>query len=118
MHVTCIVAGHKDEVGGGRREVDDRALRKCYAIGTTSKEQAEEDGQLTLWEPSRRGVIKWESVLELKDLVAGKIQARTQEDQITLFHNSAGQGIADLAIHSLLYELAKKNGIGTELDMN
>lgn len=115
-HVTSIVGGYRDDVRGGKREIDDVTLRKSEVIGITSKKQAEEDCQLTVWEPSQRDVIKWKDVIELKDLIARKAQGRTSGKQITLFHNNANQGITDLAITARLYELAKENGIGRDID--
>jgi ornithine cyclodeaminase/alanine dehydrogenase-like protein (mu-crystallin family) len=44
----------------------------------------------------------------------GAFPGRTRRDQITLFKNNAGQGVADVAIASKVYALARKNGIGTE----
>jgi len=42
------------------------------------------------------------------------ISGRTRADQITLFKNNAGQGVADVAVASKIYSLARSNGIGME----
>ena len=119
-HVTTIV-GENKELGQtqwfGRREVDDTVLRRCREVVVCSIEQARQDRQALTWEAVERGVITWDKVRELGEIVAGKAKGREDRSDITLFHNNAGQGIADLAIHACYYELAARNGIGKELDL-
>jgi len=38
-----------------------------------------------VWEAAQKGIVRWEDIGELQDLVAGKLPGRTSPDQITLF---------------------------------
>ena len=49
------------------------------------------------------GLLSWEKVGELGQLLNGAIAGRTGAEQITLFKNNAGQGVADVAIASKIY---------------
>ena len=60
------------------------------------------------------GFLSWEKVDELGELLNGGIPGRTRAEQITLFKNSAGQGVADVAVATMIYALARRNGIGME----
>ena len=55
--------------------------------------------------------------MDLGEIVVGKAKGREADKEITLFHNNAGQGIADLAIHACYYEIAIQKGIGKQLDL-
>ena len=57
-----------------------------------------------------KGLLRWEQVGNLSDLLTGRIPGRTGEDQITLFKNNAGQGVADIAIASRIFALATREG--------
>jgi alanine dehydrogenase len=52
---------------------------------------------------------------ELQELVAGKIQGRKSEQDITIFSNNLGLGIQFAAVGKYVVELAKKQGKGHEL---
>lgn len=88
-----------------------------FLRAVNSIEQAVQDEQGTLWERVQRGLISWEQVHELVALVAGKVPARTRDDQICFFHNNAGQGAADLAVAIEHYEVAKKLGVAQDLQI-
>jgi ornithine cyclodeaminase/alanine dehydrogenase-like protein (mu-crystallin family) len=47
-------------------------------------------------------------------LLNGKIAGRTSPKQITLFKNNAGQGIADVAVATTVFKLAREKGLGIE----
>jgi ornithine cyclodeaminase/alanine dehydrogenase-like protein (mu-crystallin family) len=119
-HVTTIV-GENKELGQaqwfGRREVDDTVLRRCREVVVCSVEQSRQDRQALTWEAVQRGIISWDKVREVGEIVAGKAKGREDRKDITLFHNNAGQGISDLAIHAAYYEIAVRSGIGNELDL-
>jgi ornithine cyclodeaminase/alanine dehydrogenase-like protein (mu-crystallin family) len=45
------------------------------------------------------------------------VPGRTSPTQRTLFKNNAGQGIADVAIGTLVYQKARERGLGIELPL-
>ena len=97
-----------------RRELDDTTIMRSDVIVVNSKEQAIVDEQGDLFDPVQAGLLSWEKVGELGQLLNGGIAGRTGAKQITLFKNNAGQGVADVAIASKLYSLARGNGVGIE----
>jgi alanine dehydrogenase len=83
-------------------------------IVVNSREQAIQDEQADLFDPVQAGFLSWEQVGELGQLLNNVIPGRTSANQITLFKNNAGQGVADVAVASKIYALARRNGIGME----
>ena len=118
-HVTSIMGGNVGLVRAGvaattRRELDDITIKRTDVIIANSREQAIQDEQGDLFDPVQAGFLSWEQVGELGQLLNGAIPGRTSAEQITLFKNNAGQGIADVAVASLVYSLARKMRIGME----
>jgi alanine dehydrogenase len=107
---------HVNAIGSNslmRREIDDTTVRRSTLIVVDSKEQARvECGDLL--HPLERGLIHWEQIRELGDIVAGFIPGRRQASDITLFE-SHGLAIWDLAAGLVVYEAAKAKGVGREL---
>ena len=82
----------------------------------TSKAQAEWDQQGELYhDVKRRGLGKWEDIVDLADVVAGNKRARAADDQITLFKQNTGLGIWYAALGGCAFEAARERGIGTSL---
>jgi alanine dehydrogenase len=106
---------HVNAIGSNaliRREIDDTTARRSTLIVVDSKEQARlECGDLL--GPLERGLIHWEQVRELGDVVAGLIPGRRQASDIILFE-SHGLAIWDLAAGLAVYDAAKAKGIGQE----
>ena len=118
-HVTSIMGGNVGLVRAGvaatpRRELDDTTIKRSDVIIVNSREQAIQDEQADLFDPVQAGFLSWEKVGELGQLLNSAIPGRTSAEQITLFKNNAGQGIADIAVASKVYSLARRNGIGME----
>lgn len=119
MHVTSIMGGNIGLVKAGiaqtkRRELDDLTIQRSDVIVVNSLQQAIQDEQGDLFDPVQAGLLTWDRVGELGDLLNEKFLGRSGDAQITLFKNNAGQGVADVAIASKIYSLARANGIGTE----
>lgn len=98
-----------------RRELDDEAVRRADLVFVDSKDQARiESGDLL--GPIERGLISWEAVYELGQVVAGLHPGRQSADQITLFE-SHGLAIWDVAAAGAVYGRAREKGIGREIDL-
>jgi len=65
--------------------------------------------------PIQNGVITWEKVIEISDVLSGKVKGRTDDKQIIVYKNQGGQGIIDIALAKKCYELAKAQHKGSEL---
>ena len=85
-----------------RREIDGEAVRKASVVAVDSLEQARmEAGDLT--QAADEGILDWDGVRELHDILAGKAPARESEQQVTLFE-SQGLAVEDVAMAEYLYQ--------------
>lgn len=122
QHVTSIVGSNVGLVEGGftarkRREIDDTTLTRMDVIVAASREQAIQDQQGDLWDPIQNDVISLEQIHELGEVLTGRAPGRTRPNQLTLFKNNAGQGVADVAIAARVYQRARERGLGVELPL-
>ena len=108
MHVNAIGANHAH-----KRELDDKTVEAANVIVVDSIEQSrQEAGDLILAFRGDEG--RWAAVKKLSDVVAGKVQGRSTQREITLFKSN---GIAswDLAVAAKVYAVARQKGLGREL---
>ncbi len=122
VHVTTIVGSNVGLVQGGfakakRREIDDTTLKRSDVLSIASIQQAIQDEQGDFFDPVQNGIIRWEQVIEIREILAGKKEGRTRAEQITLFKNNAGQGVADVALGALVLKKAVEKGLGQRLDI-
>ena len=93
-----------------RCEIDTKTVKRSSLITVDSKDTAKiECGDLLV--PIERGMIHWDQVRELSDVVAGHIQGRQSENDITLFE-SQGLAIEDVAVAARVYQHALAEGVG------
>lgn len=123
VHLCSIVSSNIGLLHGGfvrqkRREVDDTTLRQAEIIVCNSKDQERLDEPGVLWDPIQQGVITWEKVWDLGELLSGKVPGRTDDQQISFFKNNAFWGVGDQVIGALLYRRALERGIGTRLPID
>jgi alanine dehydrogenase len=122
QHVTTIVGSNVGLVKGGftaakRREIDDATLARSQVHAIVSVQQALQDEQADIYDPVNRGIIKWEQLIEIGEILAGKKEGRTRPDQITFFKNNAGQGVADVALGAKVLENIKRKNTGQRLNL-
>jgi alanine dehydrogenase len=98
-----------------RREIDDETIRRADLYVVHSKEVARLDQSPDVWEVAQNGIKSWESIQEVQDLVAGKIQGRTAKDQITVFNNNTGAGTQFAAVGAAVLKRARSLGLGREV---
>lgn len=97
-------------------EVDDETIERSDIIGCNTIEQAIRDEQGVLWDRVQRGLIEWDDVAELGDLLTQQ-SVRENDEQIAFFHNNGGQGIADLAIAIEHHEKALEDDLGSQIEL-
>ena len=96
-----------------RAELDVEAVRRAGLIVTDSVEQARvECGDLVA--ALEQGVIRWDDVRELGEVIAGRRPGRTGPEQITLFE-SQGVAMEDIAVAVRLVARARERRVGTEI---
>jgi ornithine cyclodeaminase/alanine dehydrogenase-like protein (mu-crystallin family) len=111
---------HLDAMGGGdrnnpMRELDDESFRRTDVLAVNAKLTIEYDQPEDVMGAVRRGDVRWEDILELGQLVAGKAVGRTRDDQVTLHRHFSGLGLWYAAAGHALYEAAKHHGAGQQI---
>jgi ornithine cyclodeaminase/alanine dehydrogenase-like protein (mu-crystallin family) len=97
-----------------RREIDSLTLQRCSLIVTDSLEQARmEAGDLII--PAQEGIIEWDMVHELADIISDPDPLRGPED-ITLY-KSLGIALEDVVTAAHVYQLALQQGLGEDIDL-
>jgi len=88
-----------------RSEIDEETVRRSSVIAVDSREQARvECGDLLA--PVEKGMLQWDSITELADVVAGRAPGRMKPGDITLFE-SQGLAAEDVAVAAVVYEKAR-----------
>jgi ornithine cyclodeaminase/alanine dehydrogenase-like protein (mu-crystallin family) len=104
---------HIAAVGGANeyiRELDDECIQRADAIVVDDLAQAKiECGELLM--PASRGLIMWEQVRELWQVVSGAVPGRSFDDDVTLF-KSLGMALWDIAVAKVVYDKAVARGVG------
>jgi len=95
-----------------RREVDEDVFRRASVTVVDERATAEiESGDMAPAIAS--GILSWDDVLELGEIVAGRRAGRASDQDITVFE-SHGIAAEDLSAASRVYTLAKSKGVGRE----
>ncbi len=120
-HVTSIVGSNKELVRGGsvaqkRRELDDDVLAHASAVVATHRDQAIQDEQGDLFDVVQRGLLSWDRIASLAEVVAGTAPGRSSEREITVFKQNGDQGATYLSLARFCYERAVQLGRGIEID--
>ena len=120
QHVTSIVnstKGVKEQAGlaKARREIDDEVVRRADMILVNIREQSivEEHGDLC--EPIEQGIVNWDDIVEVGEVLTGKAKGRASEEQITLFKQNSDQGVGFMGLAGLACDIAENNGIGIKI---
>jgi ornithine cyclodeaminase/alanine dehydrogenase-like protein (mu-crystallin family) len=117
MHLTSIV-GATIDVRGERikkHEIDLETIRRADVFAVTSKSQALHDEEGDIFDPVFKDkILAWEDVVELPELVAGKVRGRKSAKQITVFKHQTGNGLWYASAGHELYKRALERGVGEE----
>jgi ornithine cyclodeaminase/alanine dehydrogenase-like protein (mu-crystallin family) len=107
---------HVAAVGGADpyiRELDDEAVQRADLIVVDDLAQTKiEAGELMM--PASRGLVLWEQMRELWQVVSGEVSGRESDDDITLF-KSLGMALWDIAAAKVVYDKAVASGMGKPL---
>ena len=101
----------------GRRENDDKTVRRADFIITNNRESVMQDQQAGLWDPLQAGIITWEKIQELGEILNGSFAGRTSDEQVTYHANNNGTAAADLALAMQVYWRAKQEHRGITIEL-
>lgn len=107
---------HVNAIGSNdpsRRELDSAVVSRAELIVTDEPAQARYEAA-DLIHPVAEGLIGWEDVRGLDELLTGAVAGRRSADGITVFE-SLGTAIGDVALAARAYETALDRGIGQRL---
>jgi ornithine cyclodeaminase/alanine dehydrogenase-like protein (mu-crystallin family) len=118
MHVTSIAGSNREltaQQGVVRKAMDEETVRRSNVIFVNLKEQIRQDQQGEIFQCIQKGLLTWERIFEIGDLVAGRVKGRDSESEITFYNNNAGMGVVDVGLAAHVYRLAVDNGLGKEI---
>jgi alanine dehydrogenase len=98
------------------REIDAQIVRVAKMVVVDDKEQAKREGGDLLW-PIAHGLITWDRIEELKDVVTGRAKLPDLNSGVIVFE-SHGLAIEDVAVSAEVYKLALARGLGRDVDLN
>lgn len=99
-----------------RQEIDQTTVERCDVITVDARGTARNEcGDLAPL--VARGLLNWNTLTEIGDVITGKAAGRTGEGQISLFE-SQGMGLLDVYVASEALRIARENKIGIELPMH
>lgn len=110
----CVVssAGPVDRLDQ-REEIDEETFRRADLIAVGQRAHAFHIGEYERL--VEKGLLDWNRVPELGDILAGKAAGRTDKKQVTLFFQNLPGGAQHCAMTTRAYEKAKASGLGKEL---
>ncbi len=95
------------------REIDEKLVQMAKLIVVDEKEHSKVEGGDLLW-PIGHGMLRWDQVEDLGDVVVGRVTVPDFGSGVILFE-SHGLAIEDVAIAAKAYELARAQGLGREI---
>ena len=98
-----------------RRELDEDAIARAEVVVVESLPVAESECGDLIYAVAR-GRLRWNQVVELKDIASGRVPARSGQGAITLF-DSIGTGAQDVAIAAEAIRKARAAGVGVVLPL-
>lgn len=106
---------HVVSVGGGdehfqRRPIDPKAVAKCQFVAAHSIEVRY--GLEEIEDCVAQGGLTWDRVVDLPDLVTGRVKEKPSASDITFFKNNVGLGTQFAAVGGLVLQKAKASGLG------
>ncbi len=122
QHIVTVVGSNSALVKGGwlkrgRRENDDKTTERADFIVTNHLESISQDEQAGLWEPLQEGLITWDKIFSLGAVLNGDHPGRTSDEQVTYHFNNNGTAAADLALAQIVYNHAREDGRGMEIEI-
>jgi ornithine cyclodeaminase/alanine dehydrogenase len=97
-----------------KREIDRDVVKRASLVTVDSREELGlEAGNLL--QALETGAIMQEAVQELGQIIAGRVPGRRSPEDITLF-SSQGLAIEDMATARLVYDRAREQGVGREME--
>lgn len=120
--VISIVGSNVELVESGhaptrRREIDNATVANADVVITNSIEQARDYKQADLDIPVEEGLISWDDIVPLRDVIVGNHPGRSTDEETILYKNNAGEGIVDVALARRTWDEVVDVDCGEEIDV-
>jgi len=96
-----------------RRELDEAAVKRCDVITVDARGNRAQRMRRSA-AGGEKGLLRWDTLTEIGEVIAGRAPGRTSAQQITLYE-SHGMGIQDLYVGAKMLALARERGVGVDL---
>ena len=112
MHVSTFGANRMGEAVVTKADIAVRHFEGPSAVyaDPSMADRAEES-----WARRNPSAVKFGELPLLTDVLAGRVPKRESDDEITCFYNVGGSAIQFAAVCPRIYELAREQGLGTEI---
>lgn len=109
----CVVTAAGGDHLESREELDEETLRSCELKSVATRPFAV---FIKAYKDSvAKGILDWNEVPELGEIIVGKKPGRTNERQRAVFFQNLPGGAQHCGMATRVYELAKRAGLGKEL---
>ena len=110
-----VISLQNSDANFKKSEVDDTTLVRSGLICINDKESVYSNGQQELLDPIEQGLISWDKICTLGEVVAGTNPLRAGTNDIVYYKNSTGMGIQMSAAGAMIHRRAIEKGVGYEV---
>lgn len=110
-----VSIANSDSTNKKRTEVDEATYRKARTIVVNDWESVIDNDQTELLEPLEAGIIERGQIVELGDIVSGKVEASSGGEGIVYFKNNSGLAIQFAAAGRIVYDRVMAEGTNRQI---
>jgi alanine dehydrogenase len=110
-----VISLQNSDANFKKSEVDNTTFARSSLICINDTESVDSNGQRELLDPIEEGIISWEKICTLGEVVAGTNKVHAEPDDIVYYKNSTGMGIQMSAAGAMIHRNALRAGLGYEI---
>ena len=110
-----VISLQNSDANFKKSEVDDTTFVRSDIICINDKQSVFSNGQRELLDPIDQGLVSWDKICTLGEVVAGTNTLQAKPGDIVYYKNSTGMGIQMSAAGAMIYRKAREAGIGHEI---
>ena len=110
-----VISLQNSDANFTKSEVDETTMVRSRFIVINDRESVESNNQQELLGPIERGLISWDKIRLLGDVVAGTPHPDAGSSDIVYYKNNTGMGIQMAAAGARIYRNAVAQGVGHEI---
>ena len=110
-----VISLQNSDANFKKSEVDETTFARSSFICINDRESVYSNGQRELLDPIEAGIVSWDRICTLGEVVAGTSALEAKPGDIVYYKNSTGMGIQMSAAGALIYRKAVEAGVGHEI---